>query len=376
MTSNNQSHSRFLEVDYLKAICLIGMVAIHVYEELHYVLLYSGLDYVNPVGLNDLEGIYSLLVELFGAVAPAFMICLGMGLVFTRHSSPRDLAWRAVKLFILAYILRLVIHVVEPGLVELVTGEPGIVADESISLMFVDILNFAWMAFLFFALAKKLKLSDGAIVAIAVAMMCVSYLAPTVGEKGSLIQYVVGHLFYQSDLSCFPLFQWLVFPVFGYILAKRLTAAEDRGAFHRKLASVAMPLLVVYTAVLWLSGYDLVNLFTVYDGILYDMDLIRAAWYILLVSSQLSILYWISTRISGTRISNLGVSFGRDLTTMYMAQWYIVGFLLAVSYVIDFTPLSISGSIVTTILVVALTYVLSEWYLKHVKHRVPLLKDL
>lgn len=36
------------------------------------------------------------------------------------------------------------------------------------------------------------------------------------------------------------------------------------GAFHR--VSVALPLLVVYTAVLWLAGYDLVDLFTVYEG--------------------------------------------------------------------------------------------------------------
>lgn len=105
------------------------------------------------------------------------------------------------------------------------------------------------------------------------------------------------------------------------------------------------------------------------------MDLIRAAWHLLVVCSELSILYWISTKIAGTRVSNLAVSFGWDLTTMYMGQWYIIGLLLAVNHVLEFTPL-ISWSIVTTVVVIAAAYILSELYLKYIKDREPLLRSL
>lgn len=106
------------------------------------------------------------------------------------------------------------------------------------------------------------------------------------------------------------------------------------------------------------------------------MDLIRTAWHLLVVCSELSILYWISTKIAGTRVSNLAVSFGRDLTTMYMGQWYIIGLLLAVNHVLEFTPLSVSWSIVTTVVVIAVAYILSELYLEYIKGRVPLLRSL
>lgn len=113
-----------------------------------------------------------------------------------------------------------------------------------------------------------------------------------------------------------------------------------------------------------------------YHATLYDIDFVRALWYVLLYSAVLAVLYRISLRISGTRVSDLAVTFGRNLTTMYMVQWYIVGFIIALGYAHAFTPIGLPAAIVLTVAVIVVTHLVSVWYLKNVKPRVPGLRDL
>ena len=88
--------SRQVELDLLKAYPILFMVIIHVYENL-------SIGRIDPAPHTLLEHILQFLAG--PATAPAFMFALGVGIVYSRNSTPELLLKRGFKLFLGGYVL-------------------------------------------------------------------------------------------------------------------------------------------------------------------------------------------------------------------------------------------------------------------------------
>ena len=94
---NNRTQRRHFEVDVAKAFAIVFMVVVHVYTEM------SGIDFYHAMPDSLLRNV----IEYLGGppTAPVFMVAMGMGMVMTRHDSPKEFMRRGVRLFIAGYAL-------------------------------------------------------------------------------------------------------------------------------------------------------------------------------------------------------------------------------------------------------------------------------
>jgi hypothetical protein len=81
---------RQFEYDVAKAFAIVFMILVHTVDQ-----------------ITAGEGSLYCAIEFFGCAPSAcvFMISMGLGIVFTRHRSPRDFLLRGAKLLIAAYLL-------------------------------------------------------------------------------------------------------------------------------------------------------------------------------------------------------------------------------------------------------------------------------
>lgn len=122
-----------------------------------------------------------------------------------------------------------------------------------------DIMNFASLAFFSFALFFLLKLTSIKTLLIAVLLLIVNDLLGVVQWNcPELLQVFMGNIFWTCDLSCFPLFSWLIFPVYGYLISEYMLKLgnEEHRRFWRKLAAGSVVVILVMRGIVSYFGMD------------------------------------------------------------------------------------------------------------------------
>ena len=127
--------------------------------------------------------------------APVFMICMGISLSYSKKQSPGDLLRRARQIAGFVVLLELARTVI-PCLIEwLIFRDPESMVYAS-EIFCVDILQFATMTMLVFALFKKLKLSTAVMLVIAAGCAVVGQLLQGVSTGSFAGDVVVGFLWH------------------------------------------------------------------------------------------------------------------------------------------------------------------------------------
>ena len=90
-------------------------------------------------------------------------------------------------------------------------------------------LPLAGLAFLFYALAKKLKWKDTTLLMIAVAASVIGALLKWTTTGNMYIDQFAGYIWGNDDAQTyFPFLKWIIFPVFGYLFAKVFRHLADK----------------------------------------------------------------------------------------------------------------------------------------------------
>ena len=149
---------RQVNLDLAKDIAIVFMILSHMLEYSQTGVA-KGLPYaITFIGAHP-----------FGA--PVFMLCMGIGVTYSRHrNDPAALCRRGVRLFLAAYALHLVraLGVLAAGAA---TGRPGAMAGWALGeALIIDILQFAGLSCLLLGLLLRLRIPYPAILAAAVAM--------------------------------------------------------------------------------------------------------------------------------------------------------------------------------------------------------------
>ena len=220
------------EIDCLKAFCIFFMIFLHGFEE-----------------LAEQETLVHHIITLIECLtgAGAFMLCMGVGTRYSRKQEPRDYLIRGFELLTVGQALNLVRDALPNLIAWWCKGEPTFIA-MSLLVVQTDIMTFAGFAFMLLALFKKLKLSDGAIVGIGIAMnafaFILSHFFRTTGSY--LADQVLGFVVVTEAEAYFPLCCYFVFVAFGYALGGVYPRIRDKDALSTRVLLICGPIAAAY----------------------------------------------------------------------------------------------------------------------------------
>lgn len=339
---------RQFEVDCVKFFAIPFMVCIHFYEQ------FGAYDYVNDIP----NTLFRNMIEFVGGplAAPIFMFCMGIGMIYTKHSSSSDFKRRGVKLLITGYAL----NFFRQTLLQLIGMMVGIETDIDIigGLLCVDILPFAGMAFLFIGLMKKCKFSTIRICEMTFLMQAIGIWATKLHMKPSVFQNLLGLIVPTGKWTSFPLTLWIVYPALGMLFGKYLEKCEDKDRIYRNLMFYSMVFFAIYTVGLLYIGFDIRKNFALYKDSYYHHNIISTLWTIPIIIIALSTCHFLFGKLEQTKLGEFIRYLSENLNTIYIIQWLIIAYSVAISILLGidktYSPIIIiiGGFIVTFVAVI------------------------
>lgn len=192
--------------DLIKCISILILPLCHMCEE--FVQLET---YTEPTVTASLDGFLSGICEFFWgtAGAPVFMFCLGVGIIYSRRSNFRYLSLRSGKTIVFALLLVFFTQTLSLLIQGFMYDSPELINEGLGWLFCCDILNFAGLVFLFFALVIRFRIPNLVVVLIPVVLLVVSMFVPTDICADSIIASgLIGWFFWQNTtFSFFPFCQ-------------------------------------------------------------------------------------------------------------------------------------------------------------------------
>ncbi len=295
--------------------------------------------------------------------APMFMFAMGIGVHFAIHNSPKDLVIRALKLAGIGYMLN-VFRFLLPYLAGYAISHD---AEQFLVPLWYrffgnDILQFAPLGLLCIALFKKLKLSHGMMLVIPAVTLLIGWALVGIDFHSPVLNTALGYLLPTEDaaelvVSDFPLLNWLIFPVYGYIFGYYLRRLKDKDRFYRIVTPIALAVCVIYFPLaikyewgMFGPGENAYYHMTGYDGII----------FLCVVLSMLGLCWFVSKHLNDF-LSHFVLRVSRGMTAFYCTHWVFVRVITnVILYLVNGTQelpepqiylLSLAICIVTTILV-------------------------
>lgn len=302
---------RQVELDCAKGVAVIFMVWVHV-NEYYQSEAYEG-------------GIYNRLVEFLGSppAAPVFMFLLGVGVVYTRHKKASQLAARGVRLLIGGYVFSFVRDMIPWLIIYALEGDKRNIATGSDLLWGIDILQFAGLTFLFFAIVRKYCLTHMQIGYLWCVFAAFHILVGKVSYPNSVLNDVFGLFWGTSSYSWFPFLNWCTYPIAGYIFGNYLIRCCDKRKLYERIflaaGGISMPL--------WLYSWENHVQFGAFGELwqeaYYHHDIVGNFVMLCFVFMWISLFYFITPHIPKLLRKCL-VRWGRNITGIYILSYIMI----------------------------------------------------
>jgi hypothetical protein len=196
--------------------------------------------------------INDVLAQTIGA--QGFMICMGLGMIYSRHAEPKAYVQRGVNILIIDQLLNLIRYGLIFCVSYAISGDP-LARAYSFLVFSSDILQFAGLFLILSGLIMHLKLKPGHVFGIAVIMNVIGMgLAGRIHTGSYAIDQLLGMFIYTDSESYFPLFNWFIFPAFGMLLGELLTHVSDKKKYYALMAIPCTIVTVIYYCIA--IGYD------------------------------------------------------------------------------------------------------------------------
>lgn len=187
--------------------------------------------------------------------APMFMFAMGVGMVYTNKNTPKAYAARGIRIGIIAYLLNICRFLIPFTIGYIITGDYDKYIDPLLyRVLGNDILQFACLAMLCIALFVKLRIPNLAMFLICVGMSLLGTFLNGIDVGTPLGNIFLGYIIGTEDaagkvFSDFPLMNWLIIPVSGYIFGKILLYVKNKKLFYGILSSIGVIITVIYFSV-------------------------------------------------------------------------------------------------------------------------------
>ena len=215
--------------DFAKFVAIVGMVFVHTFI---YIWDEDGLE----------KGFQYRLNNIYGGVlaAPVFMFAMGVGVAYSCRTDGCTMYHRGIKLFIAGYLLNIVRCLPQFLLWKAGYGEQHY--DWFVEEVYLfDILPFAGVAFMFFALLRWMKASPRAILLVGVVLSVFGTFFRSI-DMGSTVLNLLCYPFIGIHVgnirSNFPLFNWFIFVAIGYWFGRLIRRCTDLDFLFARLVPV------------------------------------------------------------------------------------------------------------------------------------------
>ena len=264
--------------------------------------------------------------------APIFMFCMGISLVYSKHSDAKEIMRRGLILFIAGFILNMMRFGIPYLIGYMITGEADrFLAPILYKIFGNDILQFAGLALLLFGFLKKQKLQDHVIVIIAVIMSLIGWCFRHMNFGIPVVNVILGHIIGTEEpngfvLSDFPVMNWFLVPVAGYIFGNILIRLQDKKKFY-------LPFIPMFAVIYWVyfaietrlhfgkmaGGATLVEEENAY----YHAEFFDIISYIVCAIGMLGVYYLITSHCP-EKLNKFFQSVSRNITRIYVIHWFFV----------------------------------------------------
>ena len=311
-------------VDLCKTICIILMILCHVFY---------AVKYTNTPSLSA-SYIAHNLVRLLGA--QFFMFSMGLGLAYTRNDSPKCCFRRGIILLLTGYLLNFLREIL-PWMIFGSYPMFGGVMTQSKFLMLLsgDILQFAGLAFLFFAFVKHFKFSNLTIFLItivltAIGALCANEIFVKLSNDNFYFSFIGLFIpiknFTDNSYVCFSFCNWIIYPVTGWLFGKVLKHCVNPDKFYWYLLLISGPLLLLAWAAfdaadknMWMI---LMNPLTYHQ-----QNPIILAVYMNIIAIAISLAHIFSNYFVKFKFWGIIKHFSSELPTLYIASWVVIGWI-------------------------------------------------
>lgn len=319
-SDENVNVGRQVELDIAKALSIIFMVFLHT------MWVMMNFNHSFSPGYEFIVG--NVLGRPYAA--PIFMFCMGVGIVYSRRSQWNNMIRRGLILYLLGIMVNLyeffIPHFVSGALLGNWDAFP---IDGGLLLFCVDILAFAGLAFISIGVLKKLELSNRKLIAVAVILSIIGTLMRGIDFSNPLVNLVLADFIGTAGgFTAFPLFNWLIFPIAGYVWAQYFIRAKDKRDFFRSwpVFIVASLVYFIVSTRLWggILSADDIHLY-------YFMNILDAIFCIINAHGVIGMCLWLVKYLPDAIIKAFTI-LSRNINTIYIAQWFFVpltGILIA-----------------------------------------------
>ena len=261
--------------------------------------------------------------------ATVFMFAMGVGAVYQDSQSTRDGVLRGLRIMLISYMLNICRFLIPYLIGYGITGDIEKYIDPLLyKVLCNDVLLFAGMALVLISLFRKLKLKDWQMAAIAFAASAAGTMLNGVDVNNALGNILLGYLIGTEDaagmvMSYFPLLNWLVFPVSGYIFGKRLLRLKDKNLFYGILSAICVPIATIYYAVgiVYERG-----MFGEGQNCYYHLQFSDAVGAILSTLGVLGLCHFLIRHLPEW-VSSLSQKISRNITSIYCIHWLLVVYI-------------------------------------------------
>ena len=219
------------EIDYLKTVLVFLMAMSHVYSYICF---------------GDFAYIIFFLSALTGG--GGCMLLMGITMKYSRHKEIKDYVSRGIVLLTMGQCVNLARDGL-PNLIAWWITREKIFISRVLLFLQTEVLIFAGLSFLFFALLKKMNLSDNFILIMSIIMNNSAFLLYKIMKSPDsyLISQLLGFFIYTSNTeTIFPFFSYFVYVAFGNWLGGIYQRISNRDAFYNRILIFCLPIIVIY----------------------------------------------------------------------------------------------------------------------------------
>ena len=324
-TKEEINFGRQRELDFAKGIAVLFMIWVHVIE------VYQS---------TEIEGsLYNRIIEFIGSppAAPIFMMMLGVGIVYSRKSTPKSLFNRGLILIVSGYILNFFRDFIPYYLLGKIHQDVEYIKEGWVLLWGTDILPFAGLAFIYFAFIKKFKVKNNILFMIWSLFMVLNILLKDVSFENSILNGAFRLIWGIDETSWFPFLTWISYPILGYYFAQVLIRCKDKKTFYRNIFFVAGS----FSIPLWIYSYVNDVKFgafgELYQVEYYHHDLVGTIVLCTFALFWISVCYFAYDYIPNF-IREIMARWSKNTNMIYSVHWLILGYLLLVLEELAYMP--------------------------------------
>lgn len=346
ISQDKPNRIRQAELDLSKFIALILMIACH-----------CGIYYFE-------EGTAAYKVfDIIGGefAAPVFMVCMGIGVVFSKHNKPELLINRGVKIFLCGYLLNLIRSTI-PELIISFIDKSKLIFGLPASFYMVDILQFAGLALVVMGIFKKLKVEPFYQLMISVLFAGLGDILAEISTGHEWLDAVCDLFWGANQWSFFPLLNWLIYPTAGVFFGEILMHCNDKTALYKRLLPIGsfgvfLSYYLSFTDPNYYShnSYYFMGIKNVIYGLCYPMLLFSVCYFITYkgkIGENRFILYS-----------------SKNLNTLYCTSWFAIFWIMYFVIILNGIKMTYVTFALLLILVFAVSYGLCQLWLMIKKKR-------